>query len=67
MEEFFVQFLAGAKADKLDFNVATGPQAGKADHLLGQINDFDRLAHVENADLAAKLGCLGLRCQRCCL
>ena len=59
MEQLLAQFLAGAQADEFDLDVAAGPQPGEPDHLLGEIDDFDRLAHVEDADLAARSGASG--------
>src|ERR1043166_2720981 len=54
VEQRLVQFLAGPQADKADFDVAVGAQPGEPDHLPRQIDDLDRLAHVEDENLAAR-------------
>ena len=37
----------------MHFDVVADAQAGEADHVVGQVEDADRLAHVEHEDFAA--------------
>src|SRR6185312_8757401 len=53
VEQFLEQLLAGAQAGVDDRNFASRLLAGEADHLLGQVADLDRFAHVQGKDLAA--------------
>src|SRR5581483_4615919 len=49
--ELLVQLLPGPDADELDRDVAVGLLAGEADHLPRELEDRDRLAHVEDEHL----------------
>ena len=49
--ELLVELLARPGADDLDRDVSLGLPAGQADHLPGELEDLDRLAHVEHEDL----------------
>src|SRR5205814_7012148 len=57
--ELLVQLLAGAGADEVDADLAC-LLARKADHLLREVDDLDRLTHVEDEhmSLAADRACL---------
>ena len=58
-QQLLVQFLAIAQPDNCDFDVSVGfgvvadIEAGDLDHRARQINDFDRLPHVEDKYVAA--------------
>ena len=47
------ELLARTQAGEDDLDVLAGPEAAERDQLLGQVHDLDRLAHVEDEDLAA--------------
>ena len=61
VEQLLVQLLAGAQPDIADRDVALGREPGEADHLARQIDDLDRLAHVEDENLAARVAVIGRR------
>ena len=63
MEQLLEQFLARAQAGVDDRDLAARLLAGEADHLLGQVADLHRLAHVEREDLAALANAGGLQDQ----
>src|SRR5712671_413699 len=46
----FMQPLTGPNANELDLDIATRLEAGQADHPFRKIDDFHRLAHIENVD-----------------
>ena len=48
--ELFEKFFSRPKADKLDRNVLVGNQTAQLDQLTGEVNDPDRLAHIEGED-----------------
>src|SRR5581483_3288809 len=62
--QLLVQLLPGANADELDRDVAVRLLAGEADHLSGELEDRDRLAHVEDEHLAGAPDRAGLHDQR---
>ena len=43
----------GADADERNRDVRLGLLAGEADHVAGEVEDLDRLAHVEHVHLTA--------------
>ena len=47
-EQDFVQPLARPHSGEDDLDIVPGLQAGQPDHALGEIDDLDRLAHVEH-------------------
>src|SRR2546427_778675 len=51
--QLLVELLAGPEADEADRDVLVGLEAREADHLAREVEDADRLAHVEDEDLAA--------------
>ena len=51
-EKFFVEFVARAQVDELEFDVHPGFHPGQTDHLSGQIQDTHGLAHVQDENLA---------------
>lgn len=51
IEQLLVELLAGAQAGERDLDVLVRAQAGEPDHLARDIDDPDRLTHVENEDL----------------
>ncbi len=51
-EELLVQLLAGPRLGELDRDVRLGLVAGEPDHVVGEVDDLHRLAHVEDEDLA---------------
>src|SRR5690606_2935772 len=51
-EQFFVKLLARTHSDELDIYIGTGAKTGAANQVSGQLKDFDRLAHIQNEDLA---------------
>ena len=51
-DELLVELLARAHADELDLDIAIGLLARQADHVAGEIDDLDRVAHVQHVDLA---------------
>ena len=53
VEELFIELLAGAQSDVVDGDVLPGLATGESDHLLGEIANLDRLAHVQDEDLTA--------------
>src|SRR5215207_47236 len=53
VEQLLVQLLARPRADHLDRDVALGLQSGEPDHVVRQLHDPHRLAHLEHEDLAA--------------
>src|SRR3989441_9844657 len=50
--ELLGEFLAGAESGERDLNVAVGLEARQPDQLLRELEDADRLAHLENRDAA---------------
>jgi hypothetical protein len=52
-DELLVELLARRRADELDRDLASRLLAREPDHLLGEVDDPDGLAHVEDVDLAA--------------
>ena len=50
--QLLVQLLARPRADELDRDVALGLLAREADHVPREVDDADRLAHVEDVDVA---------------
>ena len=52
MEQRLAQFFAGTQPNELELDIAVGPEPGEADHLTRQIDDPDRLPHLQNEDLA---------------
>ena len=53
VEQLLVELLAGTDAHHLDRDVAAGLVARELDHAAGEVDDPDRLAHVEHEDVAA--------------
>src|ERR1039458_721454 len=51
--QLFVELLTGAHAGKFDLDVFIRLQARQEDQVLGEVDNLDRLAHVEDADLTA--------------
>ncbi len=55
-----MQFFAGAQAGQHDVDIAFGvilvtdTIAGRLDHLAGEVVDGDRVAHVEDIEVAAR-------------
>ncbi len=62
--ELLVQLLARPHADELDRDVALGLPAREPDHVARQVEDPDRVAHVEDEDLAAAADRAGLHDER---
>ena len=52
MEQFFIEFLTGPQADKLDVDILIGAFSGEADDLLGEVCDPDRFTHIQNENAA---------------
>src|SRR5437660_1614606 len=50
--ELFEQFFAGAQPGKFDLNIPVRHTARELNQLAGQIQDFDRLAHIEQENLS---------------
>ena len=50
--QLFEELFSRAQAREDDVHVHVRPQPGQRDHLLGEIEDSDRLAHVEDEDLS---------------
>ena len=50
-----MQLFARPQADVLDCDVAAGPQSREPDHLVREVDDLDRLAHVQHEDFAASV------------
>jgi hypothetical protein len=48
-----MELLAGPDADELDRDVALRLPPREADHVVCEVHDLDRLAHVEDEDIAA--------------
>ena len=61
-EQFFVQFFAWTQTGKLDAHLLFG-ETRQTDHLAREVDDFDRITHVENEDLAARTHQPGLQHQ----
>ena len=53
VEEFFVEFFAGAESGFDDLDVAVGFEAVELYHFAGHVVDFDGASHVEDEDVAA--------------
>ena len=51
--KFLVKLFAGLQADKFNFDIGVGHEAGKFNHLPGEVRDFHRAAHIENEDFSA--------------
>src|SRR5690242_14482768 len=49
-EEDLVQSLSGADTGERDLDVASGLKPAQPDNALGEIDDLDRLTHVEHVD-----------------
>ena len=60
-EQLLVQLLARARAGEADLDVAAHLEAGQPDEIGGEIEDPDRLAHVEHEHLAALADRAGLQ------
>lgn len=60
-QQLFIKLFAGTQADLLNFDVHAGRQPGQADHLLRQLADIHRLAHVQHEHLAAAREGAGLQ------
>ncbi len=54
VEQILMELLAGTRADDLDRDVALGLEAGKPDHRLGEIDDLDRIAHLQDEHFARR-------------
>ena len=52
--QFFVELLAGAHTGELDPDILIWPQARQQNQVSGQIDDLDRVTHIQDADLAAR-------------
>src|SRR4029078_12041014 len=52
VKQLFEEFLPGPTTDDLVLHVVVGRKTGKAYHAAGDINDLDRLTHIENKNLA---------------
>ena len=52
-ERLFGQALARSDAGVADFDVAPHLEPGKTNQVCGQVHDPNRLAHIEDEDLAA--------------
>src|ERR1022692_1529625 len=59
--QLFVELLARAHASKFNLNVFTRPQPREQNQVSGQIDDLDRLAHIEDANLATLADHRGLQ------
>src|SRR5579859_6343400 len=55
VKDFLEQLLARADAGELDLDVDIGPQPGQANHLTRQMDDLDRLAHIEHKNPPAMI------------
>src|SRR2546429_458774 len=53
-DELLGEFLAGAQPAERDRDVAVGLEARQPDQLLRELEDADRLAHLENRDAARR-------------
>src|SRR6185437_16131011 len=53
-EHLLVQLLARPDAGELNVDVLAWLEAAEPDEIRGQVDDLDRLAHVQHEDLAAK-------------
>src|ERR1039458_7610484 len=51
--QLFIELLAGAHASEFNLNVFIRPQPREQDQVSSQIDDLYRLAHFQDADLAA--------------
>jgi hypothetical protein len=56
VEEDLMEFLAGTGSGDLDDDVASGLKSRESDHRLREIDDPDRLTHIEHEHLTAALG-----------
>ena len=52
VKQILMEFLARTRPDDLDRDVALGLETGQPDHRLGEVDDLDRLAHLEHEHLA---------------
>ena len=52
-EHLLVELLARPHPGELDLDVGPDLEAGEADEVRGQVDDFDRLPHVQDEDFAA--------------
>lgn len=52
--QLFVEFFTGADAGEFDGDVEVGAQATAEDHLAGEVEDADGLAHVKDEDFASE-------------
>ena len=50
--EFLMELLPWPNPAEFDRDIFARPQAASADHFAGEIQDLDRLAHIENEDFA---------------
>src|ERR1017187_2198449 len=48
--EFFVELLPWAHSSKLDLNILIWPKTRQQNQVSGQIDDLDRLTHIQDAD-----------------
>ena len=53
VEQLLVQLLARAQAGEADLDVLFGLQSRETDHLPREVDDLDRLAHIQDEDAAA--------------
>src|SRR6185437_10133919 len=60
-EHLLVQLLARPDASELNVDVLAWLEAAESDEIRGQVDDLDRLAHVQHEDLAAESECAGLK------
>ena len=65
--QLLIELLAGAQAHDLDLHVHARLVAVETDELFGQVDDLDRLAHIQNIDAAALGQGTGLQHQLGCL
>ena len=63
VEDLLEELLAGAQAGEADLDVLARGEAREADHVAGQVDDLDRLAHVQDEDLAVAAQDAGLEHQ----
>ena len=51
--EFFEELLSRAKSRELELDIPIGPQSREQHEITGEIDDPDRLAHVQHENLSA--------------
>src|ERR1051325_4478329 len=57
------QLLARTQPDKFNLNVLVGFEPAEFDQLSGEVDDFDRLSHIQNKDLTTRTLCAALQDQ----